>query len=212
MPAEIERKFLVLRAPRLAPGRGTPILQAYARVGDPELRVRDEGGRLVRTEKRGKGVARQEDEREVGADEAAALFAAAGARRLAKTRHVFGGWEVDVYADAEGTTGYQLVGELPVRKRGDGTLPLPADLPGAGWEDELLPFDAMPCVVNPPAGFWATANAAPPPSRNRHSPESCRGRRRRGCGRSWPPLYGAAARPARGTDQRGWTSPAIASR
>ena len=40
-------------------------------------------------------------------------------------------------------------------------MPLPAWEPGVGWEEESVPFDAMPHRVNPPEGFWATANSAP---------------------------------------------------
>jgi penicillin amidase len=68
-----------------------------------------------------------------------------------------------VYADVEGHVGYQLVGQLPRRQRGNGTLPLPAWLPGAGWEDGLVPFDQMPSTLDSPAGFVATANNRPAP-------------------------------------------------
>jgi penicillin amidase len=66
-----------------------------------------------------------------------------------------------VYADADGHIGYQLVGQLPVRRHGNGTLPLPGWVPGAGWMDELVPLDAMPCALDPPGGFVATANNRP---------------------------------------------------
>ena len=66
-----------------------------------------------------------------------------------------------LYADAGGTIAWQLVGQLPVRKSGHGTLPLPADAPGTGWEPDLVPFESMPFVVNPSCGFLATANNAP---------------------------------------------------
>jgi penicillin amidase len=66
-----------------------------------------------------------------------------------------------VYADLDGHIGYQLVGQLPVRRHGNGTLPLPGWVPGAGWADELVPLDAMPCAMDPPNGFVATANNRP---------------------------------------------------
>lgn len=65
------------------------------------------------------------------------------------------------YADREGHIGYQLVGQLPVRRRGNGTLPLPAWLEGVGWEDELVPLDAMPGTCDPVTGFVASANNRP---------------------------------------------------
>ena len=66
-----------------------------------------------------------------------------------------------LYADAAGETGYQLVGQVPVRKRGRGMIPMRGDAPGAGWESEHLPFDRMPFVRNPQAGYFATANDDP---------------------------------------------------
>jgi penicillin amidase len=66
-----------------------------------------------------------------------------------------------VYADAGGTVGYQLIGQLPRRKGGHGLLPRPADRPDSGWEADHVPFDRMPHLVNPPGGSVATANAAP---------------------------------------------------
>jgi len=66
-----------------------------------------------------------------------------------------------VYADAGGHIGYQLIGQLPRRRRGNGTLPLPGWLDGVGWEDELVPFDDMPSVADPAIGFVASANNRP---------------------------------------------------
>lgn len=63
-----------------------------------------------------------------------------------------------LYADRTGVTGYQLVGQLPKRRGSTGLIPMrPAD---ASWEADLVPFDAMPHLVNVP--YFATANAAPP--------------------------------------------------
>jgi penicillin amidase len=66
-----------------------------------------------------------------------------------------------VYADADGTTGWQLVGQVPRRAGGNGLFPLPADAPGVGWGKGHVPFDEMPFVVNPEPGYFATANNAP---------------------------------------------------
>jgi penicillin amidase len=68
-----------------------------------------------------------------------------------------------VYADRDGHVAYQLVGQLPRRRRGNGTLPLPAWLPGAGWEEEFVPLAEMPASLDPPEGFVATANNRPAP-------------------------------------------------
>ncbi len=90
------------------------------------------------------------------------------ARGFDPFRRAFAAWPTlpqnVLYADVEGTTGYQLVGQLPVRKSGHGLFPRHAADPTAGWEG-LVPFAAMPFEVNPAAGFRATANdppAAPP--------------------------------------------------
>lgn len=65
-----------------------------------------------------------------------------------------------VYADVEGTIGYQCTGAYPVRRSGDGTLPVP------GWTSEhewigWVPFEELPWAVDPPEGLLATANARP---------------------------------------------------
>jgi penicillin amidase len=66
-----------------------------------------------------------------------------------------------VYADTAGNIGWQLVGEVPVRKRGFGTLPAPAADEKAGWHPEVVPPKDMPFVLSPDAGFVVTANNQP---------------------------------------------------
>ena len=61
------------------------------------------------------------------------------------------------YADAEGNIGYQLVGNVPIRERGEGLVPSP------GWSGQYewsgsIPFDDLPCAFNPADGLWANAN------------------------------------------------------
>lgn len=62
-----------------------------------------------------------------------------------------------VYADTEGNIGYFGPGHIPIRKQGNGYLPVP------GWNDDYawtgwIPFDQLPQAYNPKAGFVATAN------------------------------------------------------
>lgn len=67
-----------------------------------------------------------------------------------------------VYADVDGNIGYQMPGDIPIRKNGDGTLPVP------GWTDDFewmgyVPFEELPWSFNPPEGYIATANNQVPP-------------------------------------------------
>ncbi len=62
-----------------------------------------------------------------------------------------------VYADVDGNIGYQAAGWHPIRRRGDGTIPVP------GWTDDhewdgYVPFEELPFAYNPDEGFLATAN------------------------------------------------------
>jgi penicillin G amidase len=66
-----------------------------------------------------------------------------------------------VYADAAGTIGYQLIGDVPQRDGRDVRLPARGATSGDGWAEDALPFDALPHVKDPPSGFVATANARP---------------------------------------------------
>ena len=62
-----------------------------------------------------------------------------------------------VFASKDGTIAYKANGRLPMRKTGDGQLPVPGDSADYGWEG-YIPFDELPIVVNPEEGFIATAN------------------------------------------------------
>ncbi len=63
-----------------------------------------------------------------------------------------------VYADVDGNIGYQSPGDIPIRSGGaDGRYPVP------GWESRndwtgRIAFEELPAVLNPPAGYIATAN------------------------------------------------------
>ena len=66
-----------------------------------------------------------------------------------------------IYADVTGRIGWQLAGQAPVRRKGHGSIPLRGSDPDAGWEGDLIPFEAMPHADGPDRGFIATANARP---------------------------------------------------
>lgn len=62
-----------------------------------------------------------------------------------------------VYADVNGNIGYTMNGHIPVRAKGEGMVPSP------GWTGEYewinyLSLDELPHMINPSAGFIATAN------------------------------------------------------
>jgi len=62
-----------------------------------------------------------------------------------------------VFASKDGTIAYKANGQIPIRKQGDGQLPVPGDSSDYGW-DGFIPWDELPTVVNPEEGFIATAN------------------------------------------------------
>ncbi|HYP42342.1 MAG TPA: penicillin acylase family protein [Chloroflexia bacterium] len=65
-----------------------------------------------------------------------------------------------VYADKEGNIGYQMTGEMPIRKQGDGTAPVPGAAGEYDWTG-YIPFDELPRSYNPPEHYIATANHKP---------------------------------------------------
>lgn len=89
------------------------------------------------------------------------------ARSFDEFRRAFEEWPLMslnmLYADTRGKIGWQFVGEVPRRRKGWGTVPLPGWAPDAGWYDEPVAFDQMPFVEDPPQGALATANNQPVP-------------------------------------------------
>lgn len=63
-----------------------------------------------------------------------------------------------VYADVEGNIGYYAPAWVPIRKRGDGSVPVPGATDDYGWEG-YIPFEDLPHAFNPPGGIIATANS-----------------------------------------------------
>jgi penicillin amidase len=113
------------------------------------------------------GVTKTYALRFVGLEEAvkpSTLYRLNKAENFQEFRSALAGWACPgqnwVYADVDGNIGYQCTGWHPIRKRGDGSIPVP------GWTDEFewegyVPFDEMPWSYNPPEGFLATANSRP---------------------------------------------------
>jgi penicillin G amidase len=62
-----------------------------------------------------------------------------------------------VYADTGGAIGFIAAGRIPIRKNGQGWLPMP------GWSGEYdwqgyIPFDELPQATNPASGHFVSAN------------------------------------------------------
>ncbi|HEV2386144.1 MAG TPA: penicillin acylase family protein [Candidatus Acidoferrales bacterium] len=62
-----------------------------------------------------------------------------------------------VYADVDGNIGFVVAGRIPIRRKGNGTVPVPGDTDAYGWTG-YIPFDRLPQLFNPPGGVIATAN------------------------------------------------------
>jgi penicillin amidase len=70
-------------------------------------------------------------------------------------------WDVPgqnfVYADTKGNIGYQATGRWPIRKKGDGQVPVDGASGAYEWTG-FVPYDEMPRVYNPPDHYIVTAN------------------------------------------------------
>ncbi|HEX8091888.1 MAG TPA: penicillin acylase family protein [Blastocatellia bacterium] len=62
-----------------------------------------------------------------------------------------------VYADAGGNIGYYGAGRIPIRKKGDGSVPYDGSTDDGEWVG-FIPFDRLPHLYNPPSGLIVTAN------------------------------------------------------
>ncbi|MBI2237316.1 MAG: penicillin acylase family protein, partial [Actinobacteria bacterium] len=89
------------------------------------------------------------------------LVRMARATTFTEFRHAVRDWDCPgqnmVYADAGGTIGYQCTGLYPIRRRGDGTIPVPGWTAEHEW-DGFIPFEELPWCEDPEEGFLATAN------------------------------------------------------
>ena len=62
-----------------------------------------------------------------------------------------------VYADGAGNIGYYAAGLVPIRKQGDGVMPVPGSSDDYDWTG-FIPFESLPHSFNPAGGIIATAN------------------------------------------------------
>jgi penicillin amidase len=72
-------------------------------------------------------------------------------------KHLAGPPQNIVYADTGGTIGFIAAGRVPIRKKGDGWLPMPGWNGDYDWEG-YIPFDALPQATNPVSGHFISAN------------------------------------------------------
>src|SRR5437868_6748615 len=63
-----------------------------------------------------------------------------------------------VYADVDGHIGYQATGRYPIRRAGDGSVPVSGADDAHEWIGSI-PFEKLPSAFDPPDGIVATANA-----------------------------------------------------
>lgn len=62
-----------------------------------------------------------------------------------------------VYADTKGNIGWYAAGRIPIRRKGDGSLPYDGSTNDGDWVG-YIPFDELPHLYNPPSGLIVTAN------------------------------------------------------
>jgi penicillin amidase len=107
-----------------------------------------------------------------GADTSAEGFARVGAAQnwdefLSAARRIVTPMQNMVYADTSGNIGLISPARVPIRRKGDGSMPVP------GWTSEFdwagfVPFEELPRVYNPVGGLIVNANGRLVPNDYRH--------------------------------------------
>lgn len=62
-----------------------------------------------------------------------------------------------IYADVKGNIGYYGAGAIPIRRKGDGSMPYDGATNDGDWVS-MIPFAELPNSYNPPENFIVTAN------------------------------------------------------
>jgi penicillin G amidase len=93
--------------------------------------------------------------------ESAGLFDANRARNWKEfttaLSHYTGPTQNFVYADVDGHIGYYGAGRIPIRKNGDGSVPVDGSTDAGEWT-AFIPFAKLPHSFDPPSGMIVTAN------------------------------------------------------
>ena len=107
-----------------------------------------------------------------GADTSAEGFGRIGSAQnweefLSAARRIVSPMQNMVYADTSGNIGLISPARVPIRRKGDGSMPVP------GWTSEydwagFVPFDELPRVYNPGGGLIVNANGRLVPDDYRH--------------------------------------------
>ena len=107
-----------------------------------------------------------------GADTSAEGFGRLGLAQnweefLAAARRIVSPMQNMVYADTAGNVGLIAPARVPIRRKGDGSMPVP------GWTSEFdwagfVPFDELPRLYNPTSGIIVNANGRLVPDDYRH--------------------------------------------
>lgn len=83
------------------------------------------------------------------------------ARSAAELREALRRWRMPgenfVFADVDGSIGYQATGLAPIRRNGHGLVPAPGASGEYEWQG-FHPMEALPSAADPERGFLATAN------------------------------------------------------
>ncbi len=91
-------------------------------------------------------------------------YAMAAARTFEEFREAVRSWSCPgqnmVYADSDGTIGYQCTGLHPIRNGWDGAPPVPGWTSAHEWAG-FVPFEDLPWARDPAEGYLASANSRP---------------------------------------------------
>ena len=76
---------------------------------------------------------------------------------LQAARRIYTPMQNVVYADTAGNIGLIAPARVPIRRKGDGSMPVPGWTPEFDWAG-FVPFDDLPRLYNPPSGIIVNAN------------------------------------------------------